>query len=265
MALCSHVNTILLGKEPEPETYMQPGRSCHKTYVVLLTLIVFLSCATPGFQAGDLKSSLPVTAPAVLAEIHSIAVPPFFGDTVQWRQLTHEALAEARNRLSVIPLQKVDSAAGAMKKEFQLAGADARIEPLQKLGRKLQADAVVNGVVLQKDRPEIVIQIISSQDGRVLFWQSAEFSMKEGPSVQGQKELLAQILGPVKDLAGTRDKKVTAPAHSPASEIRPAVEPRHEAEPQPKPAQPQKSDRRQKPEKKKSSPLPPADDNLSPM
>ncbi len=244
---------------------MLPGNSTYNRPVFLFLLIVLATaCATAAFWAGEPKNSLPLPDKTHMEEVHTIAVPPFYGDTVEWRELTQETLSSVGPRLTVIPLQKVDAAA-QMKKELAGSGPDARAEILVRIGRQIHADAVVNGIVLWKEKPEIILQVISCRDGGVVFWQSADFSIKEGPSAQGQRELLSQMLGPVKENAGKREKPVPPPPPrpkvepAPKPELNPNSETQHRNE-TPKPEKKSKADKR-----RKGSKPPPSTEDVGPM
>ncbi|MDA8079295.1 MAG: hypothetical protein M0Z79_10210 [Nitrospiraceae bacterium] len=240
----------------------------YKKYSALFFLLVMATaCATAGFWAGEPKNGLPLPDKPRMEEVHTIAVPPFYGDTVQWRELAQEILASTGPRLGVIPLQKVDSAtAQIQKKELAGAGPDSRADILVRMGRQLHADAVVNGIVLWKEKPELIIQVISCRDGGVVFWQSADFSIKEGPSAQGQRELLSSMLAPVKENAGKREKPGPPPPPQPKVESGPRPEPRQDPDTQQGNETHTKSEKKTKADKRKKGSKPsPSTEDVGPM
>ena len=216
-------------------------------------------------MAGEPKNSLPLTGRESLEYVHSIAVAPFYGDTVRWREITQNVLASSAGaRFSVIPSQKVDAAAAGMARDLQAAGPQSRGDLLAGVGRQIDADAVVNGVILWKETPELIIQVISSRDGRVLYWQAADFTMKDVPPSDGPQQLIRKMLGPVVDNAGRKERPLAA-SPKPEVETQPKAEVRQDAGQAPRPEPPQKHERKQKPDKRKGAKPSPADEDVSPM
>jgi hypothetical protein len=145
--------------------------------------------------------------------------------------------------------------------EFASLKSQERGSALARAGKGLPADAVMNGMILQKDdAAELVIQLISLTDGRVLFWQSVDLSPKDGQiEHEAKKAALTDILAPVLEHAGKKKKSApAAPVIQVPSEPKPVVI-------EPQPVAPLKADPPKTEKKpKKSKPARPAD-TISPM
>jgi len=230
-------------------------------------LILLHACASTRFSAGEQKNSLPLLDRDHIEEVHSVVVAPFYRDENNWRQSAQEILST--EKLSVIQAGKVDAAARKGGADLLATEPENRPATLVKLARSLQADAVLNGIILPKnEHREIILQLISSKDSRVLFWQAADFTVKEGP-IDGtiQKEFLSKLLAPVLANAARRDKPSIAPVptHAPKTES-PKVEMRQETETpkdehQPKAEKKPKADRRHDKGRRPA----PATEDISPM
>ena len=174
-------------------------------------LFLLAGCATVGqkFSAGEPKNSLPFMSKDMAEEMHSIAVPPFSGDGQAWHEAAQEVIAQAP-KASIIPQKKIDSAVKTARKDPGHLSPEERIEYVSRLGRAVQADAVLNGIILSReDRHELILQLVSSRDSRVLWLQSADFSFKgDQVSRNDQKELLHKLLSPLFPLLGSRDRPV---------------------------------------------------------
>ncbi len=234
---------------------MEPLPHLRKFLLVIAALPVLLlgACASSQFTAGERKNSLPLIEKGLIEEAHSVAVAPFFGDGSNWKEITEDVLS--------VPGLSVVSAGGA---DLSALGPDNRRDALVKLGRSVRADAVLNGVVISgADRGEIVIQLFSTKDSRLLFWQAADFTHKRGPiDPNAQKELLARMLGPALANLAKREKPATHhPLQQPAAETRRKADTKPEQEAPPKAEKRPKSDRRHD----KGRKPPPASEDVSPM
>ena len=185
-------------------------------------LLSMSACASTGafskFSAGEMKNSLPLFDKEAVEETHYVLIPAFYNDNNNWRQLTNEALLFAK--INIVP-EKTEQVIGAGKKKLSLLSPQERVDHLGQLGRSLRTDAVINGMVLTKDnRSELVLQLISSKDSRILWWQAADFSMKDDTDAQDQqKALLSGMLSTLIQYIGTKEKPVIAPAkHQPKTE-----------------------------------------------
>ena len=217
-------------------------------------LLSMSACASIGvgskFSAGEMKNSLPLFNKEAVEETHSVSIPAFYNDHNNWRQLTYETLLFAK--IDIVPSEKTEQAIGAGKKKLSLLSPQERADYLGQIGKSLRTDAVINGMVLTKDnRPELVLQLLSSKDSRILWWQAADFSMKDGSAIEDQqKALLSKMLSTLIEHIGTKDKPVIAPAkHQPKTEEQPKTD---------------TSPKTQKKYKKDIKPAPPADE-ISPM
>ncbi len=233
---------------------------------VLLLGLLLQSCATSRFIAGGQKNSLPIADGTRLEEVHSIAVAPFYRDDYHWRELVQEALRSTK--VAVVPAGRVDTSVRASKKDLTELAPDLRPETLARIGRSVQADAVVNGLVLPKgDRYELVLQLVSSKDSRLLFWQAAEFSFRDSRSdPDAQRRLIAGMLAPLTSRVAARQRP--APP-APAAHIAetPSENAKQEAgEPQKKES-PVKEEKRQKQDKRRERMPAPAvvPEEISPM
>lgn len=237
-------------------TDMKPLLHLRKFLFVIaaLPLLMLHACASTQFTAGEQKNSLPLMERDLIEEVHSVTVTTFFGDSNNWKGLAEETLS--------IPGLSVVTADG---KGLSTLGPDNRREDLVKLGRSLRSDAVLNGVLITgENHGEIIVQLISTIDSRLLFWQAADFTHKGGPiDPNAQRELLSRMLGPLLATIATREKTpAPPPVRQPAAEtprktdIRPA-----EPEALPKTEKKPKGDRRQDKGRKPS----PASEDISPM
>jgi hypothetical protein len=199
-------------------------------YLALACLLLSLSaCASTGviskFSSGEMKNSLPLFDKDAVEETHSVSIPAFYNDNNNWRQLTYEALLFAK--IDIVPFEKTEQAIGAGKKKLSLLSPQERADYLGQIGKSLRTDAVINGMVLTKDnRAELVLQLLSSKDSRVLWWQAADFSMKDDTAAEDQqKALLSGMLSTLIQHIGNKKRPVTAPAkHQPKTEEQPKTD-----------------------------------------
>jgi hypothetical protein len=225
--------------------------------IFVLPLLLLHACASTRFSAGEQKNSMPLMEKDMLENVHSIVVAPFFGDSNNWSDVVRETLTA--RALSLIP---------AGNANFSTLGPYGRREALVKLGRSLRADAVMNGILLNRDgRGEIIIQLISTKDSRVLFWQAADFTQKEGPiDPVAQREFLSGMLKPVLAHAA---KKEAPPEPLASQQPRTEAPTRPEADMRPGPAAPSKIEKKPKVDRRRDrdrelTPAPPSEE-ISPM
>ncbi|GAB4484999.1 MAG: hypothetical protein OHK006_10360 [Thermodesulfovibrionales bacterium] len=212
--------------------------------LLVLVPVLLCGCASSGlqgFDAGSPKNSIPFFDRPAVEEARVIAVPPMLGDIDGWSEVVAEKLSASR--AAIVPLPKLEQALRQHRKELQDAGIEDRPEVLAKLGRAVQADAVVNGIVLSHDnRSELIVQLIASKDGRVLWWQAADFSAESiRPDRSDQDVLVTRMLTPLVLHAGRKTRPVMQGSPQKAD---PAG----------------RQDRRTKPSRK-----PETDENISPM
>lgn len=218
-----------------------------KTIIIASLLLLLAGCASMGqkFSAGEPKNSLPFMSKDLVEEMHSIAVPPFSGDRQSWDEAAQEVLAQAP-KASVVPQKKLDAAIKNSKQDPMLLQPEERVEYAARWGRAVQADAVLNGVILNRDdRHELILQLISSRDARVIWIQAADFSFKgEQVSRNDQKELLHKMVSPLFPLLGSREKPVqsrqemqqrTEPDQRPDKKSKPSRKPGKGVKPEPLP------------------------------
>ncbi len=186
-------------------------------YLALACLLLSMSaCASTRVisksSAGEMKNSLPLFDKDAVEETHSVSIPAFYNDNNNWRQLTYEALLFAK--IDIVPFEKTEQAVGAGKKKLSLLSPEERADYLGQIGKLLRTDAVINGMVLSKDnRSELVLQLLSSKDSRILWWQAADLSMKDDTAFQDQqKALLSKMLSTLIQHIGNKEKPVIAPA-----------------------------------------------------
>lgn len=222
--------------------------------IFLFSALLLCSCATTGkasfSDATEIKNSLPFVEKELLSEVHSVVIAPFYDDKDNWNQTALEIMSSS-GRISVIQPVKIDSFLKDNKNLSDIKPED-RAAVLGYAGMSLNADAVLNGIVLKKeDRQEIILQLISSHDSRVLWWQAIEFGSKENPiSAYDRNKLLNKALSPLIDhLAKKEKRRDTPPAVQeiqaiPNAEIVPSAESLPKVEPQPKNIIKPKSDRK---------------------
>lgn len=201
-----------------------------KNIIIASLLLLLAGCSSVGqkFSAGEPKNSLPFMAKDLVEEMHSIAVPPFSGDRQAWHEAAQEVIAQAP-KASLIPQKKLDAAIRTTKKDPALLLLEERIEYVSKLGKSVQADAVLNGIILSReDRHELILQLVSSKDSRVLWVQTADFSFKDNQITRSdQKELLNKMLSPLIPLLGKREK----PSRKPDKGVKPQQAPEEDVSP----------------------------------
>lgn len=245
-----------------------------RPFVAAAALMLFTlgACITPGgFSAGDLKNSFPLWERNLVEEVQVIAVPAFHGDSGGWRELSQELITSVP-RLTVVPYRKVEASLREARRDLPRIAPDNRAEALVAAGRAVQADAVLNGVLVKKDeRTEIVLQLLSVHDSRVLWWQAADYSLSGDTLPRtDQKALLAKMLEALFPRLARRERP--APPPVPKTQPRPEEQPRVDApvppepeqqkdEPSSKPELRPKADK--KPERKPKATPPPAE--ISPM
>lgn len=234
-------------------------------FISIASLFALLSaCASTGifsnFSSGEMKNSLPLFEKDNIEKTDSISIPPFFNDNNNWTLLTQEILSSTK--ITVISTEKTANAIKTSKKDLHLLSPEVRADYLTSIARSLHTDAILNGLILNKDsNSELVLQLLSSKDSRVIWWQSVDFSVKKGAVVQTeQRALLIKMLSPVLQHIGKKKKPIVIPFQSQQPKIgeQPGV-PKTEHQPKtdikPKPGEQQEKDLR--------SPAP-ADD-FSPM
>lgn len=238
------------------------------SFIVSLTLILLTGCASTGqkFSAAEPKNRLPFLAKDLVEEMQSIAVPPFSGDSHAWHEAAQEVMVRSP-KSSLISQKKLDPAIMALKKDPALLSPEERIEYAGRLGRSVNADAVLNGMILSRDNQhELFLQIVASKDSRVLWFQTADFSVQDNQITRSdQKELLNRMLSPLLPLLGRKGKPV--PAAQPKQEIQPKIVPDQKPEQQHTTDQQPRSEKKTRPSKrplKDVKPPQPADD-ISPM
>jgi hypothetical protein len=222
--------------------------------VSLLPLLLLHACASTQFTAGDQKNSLPLIEKDLIEKVHYVAVAPFFMDRGDWRRSAEKALSAPG--LSIITADRED---------ISTLGPDNRRDAIVKLARSLGADAVLNGVLITGEGGgEIIVQLISAKDSRLLFWQAADFINKEGRiDPNAQRELLSKMFGPLLANIAKRERPpAPMPSRLPAAETPSKADTKPEIEVQPRAEKkPKGSDRRRDKGRKPS--LPPED--ISPM
>jgi hypothetical protein len=226
----------------------------------LVILSAAFSCVTPGMKAGAVKNSMPVAGRELLEEVHSIAIPAFYGDRQNWKEVSYEVLFSSK-RIKVLPPDQVDKVIKAQAPDVASLRSQDRAGALARACKGLPADAVLNGMILQKDEAaELVLQLISLVDGRVLFWQAVDLSPKDGQMEhEAKKAALAEMLAPVLEQAGRRKKQQPAPA---------AVQPKEEPRPvvvEPQPIIPSKNDPPKNEKKSRKPKTGRPTDTVSPM
>lgn len=191
-----------------------------KGIILVSAVIVFLpacSAFRKGFSSGESKNPFPLFEKKMVEEVRSIAVPQFYGDKHNWRNLIRNLLSSEKDVI-LEPNSRVEQAIKKMNIKLDNVKLENRINVLSSLGQAIGADAVINGVILDKGRSilgiregEIVIQLISSKDGRIIWWQAVNFKYREDAvSKSSQESLIAKMLEPMLSHIGKRAGKKPA-------------------------------------------------------
>lgn len=229
-------------------------------FLLMLITAGLSSCVTPGMKAGAVKNSLPVVGKELLEEVHTIAIPAFYGDRQNWKEVSYEVLFTAK-KIKVLPPDQVDAAIKGQVPDLAPLKSQDRGSALARAARNLPADAVLNGMILPKDdAAELVLQLISLADGRLLFWQAIDLAPKDGEIThEAKKAALTGMLAPVLEQAGRRKKPAPAPV---------VLQPKEEPQPvviEPQPVTPPKTDPPKADKKTKKPKAPRTPDTISPM
>lgn len=228
----------------------------------LFAVVLLQGCATlqhpDRFTSGRPKNSLPFFAKERLEESRTLLVPAFLGDLDGWRDMSVDVLG----RSSAIDLVSGEKTAHAMRssgRDLSSLSIDERPAVLLSACRAVRSDAVLNGLILiNGDENELILQLISCRDGRILWWQAVEFSGRAAPDSETQRRVVSELLQPLLDRLGKR----SGPSH-----LQETPPERGFTQPSPSeqkgPADPQK-EKRQQPRKPDSAP-PARTDDISPM
>ena len=186
--------------------------SCQSAFAVaFFFLLSFLpACGTTGLSqsvtAGEPKNSVPFFEKSMVEEIHSLAVPPFDRDQQNWQTIAIDILS-AGGKLSVVSPEKISTFLRSSAKNLSSLNQEERLVFMARLGKAVQADAVLNGVFFKSNgRNEIILQIVSVKDSRILWWQAADLNFRaEGVSPSDQKKVLSSLLAPLMVQMGKKD------------------------------------------------------------
>ncbi len=182
--------------------------------IICAAVVFFLFGCLRFFTSNESKNSLPLFEKKMIEEVHSIAVPQFYGDKHNWKNLTYNFLSSEAD-ISVVSNSRIEQAMKKMKIKLANVKLENRIDVLSSLGRAVNADAVINGVILDKGRSllgirdsEIIIQLVSSKDGRVIWWQAANFKYKENDLLKSEQEsLISKMFEPMLSHISKRSSK----------------------------------------------------------
>jgi len=181
---------------------------------LLALLLALAACASTkpvqNFTSGEEKNRLPFFEKSLLEEVHSITVPPFYGDRHGWRNSVLEVIASSE-RLHILPQENMAGVTSESNGTVS-PGPEDLPDFLAGLGRSAGSDAVLNGIILEsKDRHEIILQLIASRDARVLWWQAEEFAFtSSAPSPSDQEKMMAEMLNPLLAHLAKKEKPVIA-------------------------------------------------------
>lgn len=178
-------------------------------FAFLSALTLLSSCAPigryPSMTTGEPKNTLPFFDKGRVEELYSIAVPPFASDQHNWNELAVEILSSSK-RISVTPSRKINAELKNSKGDLSSLRPEERPGFLAALGRTVKTDAVINGVILDKEQQhEIILQVISVKDSRVIWWQAIDFNFRgDSLSRADQKKVLSSLLFPFLERAGIK-------------------------------------------------------------
>lgn len=240
--------------------------------ICTMPLLVLGACATAYQKPTALespKNSLPFFEKDLVEEAHSVSVPPFYMDKQGWRDDV-EQLFRSEERVSVTPFERIHRVVVQDKIDLFLLPPERRLEAVAGVGRSVRSDMVMNGIILSGGgRDEIILQLVSSSDGRVVWWQAAEFiAERDIPHSAERKALLTRMLGALVSTMATKVNLSPGPSVLPGheagsrqAEIQSDPESLQKVHTQEKPAPKPRQDKRPKKERK---PVP-ADEDISPM
>jgi hypothetical protein len=235
---------------------------------LLVVFMLPIACATPVFRAGTDKNSIPLFAKEQVGEIQAIAIPSFFNDQHAWSEIAAET-ASSLTMILIIPPGEIESTARNVTQDLSLVPPDERPEVLAKVGSAVLADAALNGLIMTRDGSnEIILQLISSRDGRILWWQATDFSYRgDRPSLQDQRILLTHMLSQLLVHTGRHKKQQNIAPVRQNPETQPKTEQQPISDIQQKPDTQPKSEKKQKPSRKPGRGSRPqtAPDDISPM
>lgn len=178
---------------------------------IFVFLLLLTSCASMKTQQGTgttgLKNSLPLFERELLENVGSIAVLPFYGDRHNWKNTAYNVIL-SKAKVQVISNEKIERAIKESRKNISNLKPSDRVEILSRIGRSLQSDTVLNGVILAtENHSEIILQLISSSDGRVLWWQAVDLQLDDNQAAPSEQIfILKKMLEPVFMYLGKRIK-----------------------------------------------------------
>ena len=192
---------------PEYRKYFSFRPACAAVFICLISFLP--ACGTTGLSqsvtAGEPKNSIPFFEKSLVERLHSIAVPPFGGDRQNWHAIALDIFSSER-KISLISPEKINKVLRSSAKDLSSVSQEERRLFMARLGRTVQADAVLNGVFFRKgERDEIILQIVSSNDSRILWWQSADLNFRtDSLSPADQKKVLSSLLAPLMEEMGKK-------------------------------------------------------------
>jgi hypothetical protein len=263
------VGRISLLRNPATAEIKSSRSSFHLPVFIIFVLVFFAGCASTGNspqKTGEPKNSIPLFEKSRIGELQSIAVPPFWRDHHNLHETAGKVIS-SRGNLKVIPSSEIRTALKFSKKDLASVSRDGRTELLSGLGRALQADAVLNGFILKNDRgEELIIQIISSDDARVLWWQAIDLGFPEDLSISEQSRILEFVLTSFLADAGKKKRPASTPTirSQPKSETGSSRDSKPEAPAKKKEVQPS-PDSKPGPREKSGQNLSPVPADISPM
>ncbi len=184
---------------------------CQSVFAIAFLCLLSLlpACGTTGLSssvtAGEPKNSIPFFDKGLVEKVHSIAVPPFDGDQQSWQTVAIDVLS-SEGKISVISRETISTFLRSSLKDLSSMNQEERLVFMSRLGREVQADAVLNGVFFSTSgRNEIILQVVSAKDSRILWWQAVDLNFRtDGVSPSDQKKVLSSLLGPLRAQMGKK-------------------------------------------------------------
>jgi len=220
---------------PEYRKYLTFWPAFAAAFFCLIALLP--ACGITGISqsvtAGKPKNSIPFFEKSLLQGLHSIAVPPFEGDRQNWHAIAIDVFS-SEGKISLVSPEKINAFLRSSAKDLSSLNQEERRVFVARLGRAVQADAVLNGVFVRRgERNEVILQIVSAKDSRILWWQAADLNFStDSLSPSDQKKVLSSLLAPLMTEMGKTEKPSKSESR-PASKRVPKAEKRPEKDSKP--------------------------------
>jgi len=163
-----------------------------------------------------MKNSIPFFERERIAQVRSVMILPFHNGDAGWKTQASD-LFSAVPGLSVVIPDRFEMLIRGQNRSLDQVDLEERPAALGFLGRALDADAVLNGIILMRgDRQEVILQLVASEDARIIWWQAAEYP--SGPlSGDEKKDILSGMLSPLIGKLAQKEKSRLQSVGEPAA------------------------------------------------